>query len=226
MSKLFEDTGKNKRKWGCFVCGRNYDNFADYKDHIGTEHEEGREYITCPACKAPVRDLKLHFKAKHPNRLMPKNSQTRVATWFDFKPGKDGKKRRQTKKPKFRTGFFESKKNGCEIFYRSGLEEKFYNLLEQDNDVIGFCAEPFKVPYFWQGKWHDYVPDLRVNYIDSSTEIWEIKPATQTTYDQNQAKWASMNDHAINMGWNFVVQTEVGLGKLERKISKQQKNRP
>jgi len=31
-----------------------------------------------------------------------------------------------------------------------------------------------------------------------------------------------MNDHALNHGWQFSVQTEVGLGKLRAKIKKQQ----
>jgi len=115
-----------------------------------------------------------------------------------------------------------SHKNKCEIKYRSGMEEEFYNLLETDGDVAAFAAEPFKVPYFWAGKWHNYIPDIRVNFIDGSSEIWEVKPANQTDFDQNKAKWAAMNDHALNLGWKFFVQTEVGLGKLRAKVKRQQ----
>lgn len=221
MGLYFEDSGKvQKRKWQCFVCGKSYDDYPEYKEHILTEHEKGREYLECPDCGAPVRDMPMHYKAKHPKRIMPKNLQTRVAVWRDFKSSGAKKK---TKKPTFRQGTFSSQKSGCDLTYRSGMEEEFYNLLEQDSDVTSFHAEPFKVPYYFKGKWHDYIPDIRVNFIDGSTEIWEVKPATQTgpEYEQNQAKWAAMNDHAQNYGWQFVVQTEVALGKLRKKVARQ-----
>lgn len=218
MSMYFEDAGNKSRVWQCFVCGHTHKTYPEYKDHILNEHEEGREYVKCPDCGAPVRDMRMHYKAKHPKRLMPTGVQTRVAIWHDFKPGGDKKK---TRKPKFRQGVFHSKKANCDFTYRSGMEADFYALLEQDVDVETFFAEPFKVPYFFQNRWHDYIPDLRINYIDGTTEIWEIKPATQLEYEQNQAKWAAMNDHASNMGWQFIVQTEVALGKLKRKLQKQ-----
>lgn len=219
MAKLFQDAGKSgARKWQCFVCGRNYEDFVTYKEHILGNHEEGREFIKCSDCGAPVRDLVMHYKAKHPKRALPNGVQTRVAVWRDFKAGGEKK---ATKKPSFRTGSFSSKKSGCDIHYRSGMECEFYELLEADKDVVAFFGEPFKVPYFFQGQWHDYIPDIRINFIDGSTEIWEIKPANQTAYDQNRAKWASMNDHAANHGWGFVVQTEVGLGKLKTKVKRQ-----
>jgi hypothetical protein len=221
MARTFEDadTGGRavKRKWQCFVCGKNYTDYGEYKEHILAEHEEGREFLSCPQCQAPVRDMKAHWKAKHPQRFFPKGIATRATVWRDFKPG--GKKK--TRKPKVRTGTFISEKNRSEIKYKSGLEEKFLNLLESDRDVASFVYETIKVPYFWAGKWHTYIPDLRVDFIDGSTEVWEIKPADQTDFDQNKAKWASMNDHALNMGWQFYVQTEVALGKLGTKVKRQ-----
>ena len=221
MSRLFEDASKGKgqkRKWQCFVCGKTYDAYAEYKDHIITEHDEGREYISCPSCEAPVRDIKMHFKAKHPQRAMPTGIQFKVGVWHDFKPG--GAKK-QTRKPKFRSGEFVSDKSGCLIPYRSGMEEEFYSLLEQDTDVSKFSAEPYKVPYFWQGEWHNYIPDIRVDFIDGSTEIWEVKPANQTAQKQNQAKWASATNWATSHGWTFTVQTEVAIGKLKTKLKRQ-----
>ena len=220
---MFEDAAsRNVRKYQCFVCGVNHNDLPSMKDHVIAKHEEGREYIKCPYCEYPVRDLSTHIKVKHPKRIMPKNVQTKVAVWRDFKP--NGEKK-ATKAPTFRTGKFSSLKTGCDLTYRSGLECEFYELLEADNDVIGFFAEPFKVPYYYIkdgiGEWHDYIPDLRINFKDGTTEIWEIKPSSQTHYDQNKAKWGAMHDHALNHGWEFIVQTEVGLGQLKKKINKQ-----
>jgi hypothetical protein len=224
MSRLFEDAGtKGARRWQCFVCGKNFGEFLEYKDHIVEIHEEGREFLKCPvdSCGCPVRDLKTHFKCKHPQRVMPRGIQTRVTVWHDFKPAGKGKNKRTTRKPSVRTGEFESKKNGRLIHYRSGLEEEFYSLLEHDSDVAAFNEEVYKVPYYWNGKWHNYIPDLRVDFVDGTVQIWEVKPANQTDYDQNKAKWSAANDWAQNHGWEFIVQTEVGLGKLKNKVKKQ-----
>jgi len=221
MAHHFEDAGKNgKRRWMCFVCGRRHENYEDYKKHIAIEHDEGREYLSCPACEAPVRDMKTHYKVKHKNRALPKGVQMKVAVWKDFSP--TGKKKR-TRKPKFRTGEYESSKMKRLIHYRSGMEEEILGLLDEDKDVSAFYSEPFKIPYFYQGKWHNYIPDFRINFSDATTEVWEIKPASQTDYEVNKAKWASMHEYAQNMGWNFNVITEVGVGKLKSKIRKQKR---
>ena len=131
----------------------------------------------------------------------------------------DGKPK--ARKPKFRTGTFVSQKCQREFLYRSGMEEEFYNLLEEDNDVVSFYAEPFKIPYFWGSEWHQYIPDIRVNFIDGSTQLWEVKPANQTQQEQNKCKWASANNYCENMGWDFIVMTEIGLGKYKTKIKRQ-----
>ena len=220
MSRLFEDAGQaSKRKWQCFVCGKQYKDYEEYKGHILTEHDEGREYISCPACKAPVRDLKAHFRAKHRNRVIPKNMQTKVGVWHDFGPS--GKKKK-TRKPTFHQGEFESRKmNGALYHYRSGFERDIYGLLEQDRDVHAYHAEPYKIPYHHNGKWHNYIPDIRVEFIDGSVEIWEVKPANQTHYDVNKAKFAAAHNYSENLGWKFNVITEVGMGKLKTKINRQ-----
>lgn len=222
MARLFEDAGLEKRIFQCFVCAAVHQTYEEFKEHIVDKHEEGREYLICPDCKAPIRDMKVHYKTKHPQRIMPSNVQTRVAVWFDFKPSKDGKKKKVKKALNFRQGDFESKKSGCMLHYRSGLECEFYECLEADGDVESFFAEPLKIPYFYGNEWHNYIPDIRVNFIDGSTELWEIKPESQTSYEQNKCKWAAANNYCSNIGWGFIVLTEDGLGKLRHKIKKQQ----
>jgi hypothetical protein len=221
MSKSFEDAGnQSKRKWMCFVCGRFNEDYEKYKEHIILEHDESREYIICPVCKAPVRDMKAHFKGKHPARVMPKGLQTRVIVWKDFSPS--GKKKR-TRRPSALRGEFESKKMGRCIKYKSRLECDFIGCLERDSDIKAFHYENIKIPYYFQGAWHNYIPDLLVEFIDSSVQIWEIKPANQLDLDQNKAKWASAHNHAANRGWEFNVQTEDGLLNYQRKVREQKR---
>jgi hypothetical protein len=219
----FSDGGASVRKYQCFVCGVQFKEFDEYEAHIVSDHEEGREYLTCPDCQAPVRTMTDHYRAKHPNRIMPKGIQTRVTIWYDF----NGKGDKKARKPKVREGDFQSHKMGKAIHYRSGYEADVYELLEQDRDVVAYHAEPFKVPYYFinrkgEGKWVNYIPDLKIQFADGRIEIWEIKPATQTGLEQNKAKWTAMNDYALKLGWDFTVITEVGINKLKDKVKSQQ----
>lgn len=215
---MFEEKGKKDvRRWSCFVCGELFPTYDDYKSHIYDKHEEGREWIKCPGCEAPVRDMKAHYKAKHPNRVLPTNVQHTVTVWFDF----DSKGKRKARRPKVRDGTYMSKKMNAPLHYRSGYECEVYELLDDDQDVQAYYVEPFKVPYNFQGEWHDYIPDLKVCFVDGRIEVWEIKPATQTGLDKNKAKWASMDTHANNLGWKFMVLTEVGINKLKTKLKRQ-----
>lgn len=215
MSKLpFEQEDKNARKWQCFVCGRAYPNFDDFKAHILEKHEQGREFVICPLerCGAPVRDVKMHFKAKHPTEKCPGSGQMKAIIWKDFST--TGKKK--TRKPTFRDGSMFSNKNGIEMKYRSGLECEFYELLEAIPSVMKYSVEPFAIPYLFNGEQHKYHPDLIIHFSNGETEVWEIKPASQTSLPINEAKWRSANQFCEARGITFVVQTEVALGKLRK----------
>ena len=109
------------------------------------------------------------------------------------------------------------------MHYRSGLEMNIYECLEKLDEVLSFREEPFKVPYYYideggHGEWKDYIPDLRVNFADGHTEIWEVKPSDQTSLNKNEAKWVAMNEYAKQYAWEFKVVTEIGLNKLKKKV--------
>lgn len=205
------------RNYVCFICGRGYADFDQFKEHIITTHEEGREYVLCPLqrCRAPVRDVKLHFKVKHPTeKEIPKNCQMKAIVWKDF----SGKKSKKKKGPIFREGYMVSVKNGGkEMHYRSGLECQVYECLECLSEVIKYDVEPFEIGYFWEGT-HTYTPDLSILFADGHVEIWEVKPSDQTTLPQNLAKWAAAEQHCEVRGWEFSVITEKGLANLKKKI--------
>lgn len=206
----------NKRKWMCFVCGREFEEYDPYKEHIIESHEEGREYIICPLarCGAPIRDLRLHFKAKHPSeKEVPKVGQMKALVWKDHST-RTGKMKQR--KPKFREGYLVSGKNGGkEMHYRSGYECEVYECLECLPEVIKYDVEPFKVQYTFEGEVHEYNPDLSVLFNDGHIEIWEIKPSNQTSLPRNTAKWSACQQHCEARGWNFIVMTEKGIGKLK-----------
>lgn len=219
MTLPFEIPDRYKRKYQCFVCGCMFEDFDEFKLHILETHEEGREYVLCPLqrCGAPVRDLKTHFKARHPSEKMPKAGQFKALIWTDFKGGKAKRK----KKVNFRKGYYHSTKMNKSMKYDSGYECKIFECLDVLEEVEAFDAQPFKVPYVHQGKTHEYTPDIWVKFKDGHIEIWEVKPANQTMMQKNRDKWDSCVKACRARGWKFEVVTEKGIRILEQQVRSQ-----
>jgi hypothetical protein len=197
------------------VCGINLNDHQEYKAHIINEHEEGRDYVLCPLsrCSFPVRCVRTHYKAHHPKEALPKTKQLKATIWRDFTKSK------KQQKPKFKEGYFESKKNKKILHYRSGYELEVYKALENISSVIEYYVEPIKIGYLFEGKKHTYNPDLVVIFDDNHKEVWEIKPSNQTDLPKNNAKWVACDNYCQMRGWKFVVITERGINKL-KKISR------
>jgi len=218
----------NKKKYWCFICGIEFTDFEEYKSHIKEKHEYGREYLSCPYCDAPVRDMRLHFKVRHPKETMPKSGQMKALIFYDFS-GKNAKKKH--KKPHFEEGFMVSNKNNGQVMhYRSGWELTVYQVLEELNEILAYEVEPSDcvTNYFCPQtkKWRKYYPDLKVRFTDGHTEVWEIKPLNQTdpkTNTTNHAKWNACSEACLNHGIIFEVKTEVGIKKLQRALANQKK---
>lgn len=205
----------NQKIWQCFVCGVQFkEGWIAMKNHIFEEHEEGREYVKCPLarCNAPIRDVKSHFKAKHPRDKIPP-CQMKALIWKDFSTRK---KKKKSKKPNFDQGKFFSEKNGKAISHKSGYEKTVYECLEHINEVVGYQEEPFSVPYFYKGERREYYPDLIVHLADGKKEVWEIKPSNQTHIEQNRAKWDACYNYCLHRGWPFKVKTEKGIEQLKK----------
>jgi hypothetical protein len=196
-----------------------FSEYDEFKCHIIENHEEGREYVLCPLehCRAPIRDVKLHLKVKHPHFNMKSyTGQTKAIVWKDF-----SSKGSKTRKPKFKTGKYESTKTGKILGYRSGLEEKLYRILDQHNDVVSFYSEPFRIDYIHKGQAHKYTPDLIVNFFDGRKQVWEVKPANQTDLELNKNKWKAAEEACKIRGWSFEVFTEQRINKLAKEVRSQ-----
>jgi len=216
MTLPFQILDKNKKKYQCFCCATEFTEFEAFKTHITEEHEEGRDYVLCPLqrCQAPVRCLKTHFKVKHPREKMPPVKQTKAIIWKDMH-GKKLKHRR----PNFIDGDFVSQKmNGKEIHYRSGYERQVYECLEQLPDIVAYDTETLEIPYYLKGERHNYIPDLQIIFADGHIELWEIKPASQTSSPKNTAKRAAAIEYCAIRGWKFQTITEKGIEMLKNRV--------
>ena len=205
---------RNARKWTCFVCAHQYKSFEQYCYHITEEHEEGRDYVVCGVehCKAPVRDLAMHYKAQHKGEQTPPIKQAKAILWRDPNP-RNGKM--DVKKPNFRKGWYVSSKTGKAHYYRSGWEERVYEMLDTMPEVLGFNAEPLQIEYWYDGEMRRYTPDIIILFVDGHRELWEIKPSNQTSLEINECKWAAAKQYCESHGWHFQVITEQTISQMQ-----------
>lgn len=205
----------SQRKFQCFICGTLHDDYPQMKEHIMKDHEEGREWIRCPLahCSCPVRDMRVHFKAKHPSMTIPKNCQLRASIWYD----QTGKSRK--KKFSFAEGNYVSKKNGGEsMHYRSGWELQIYKLLEEMGEINSYRVEPFSITYYFNGKARTYIPDLLINFVDGRQELWECKPANQLGVPQIKAKKAAAEEYCLARGLVYKMITEGVIDRMKQDV--------
>lgn len=201
------------RKFICFVCGVPFEAYEEYRDHIISSHEEGREFVKCPLarCQAPIRDVRLHFKVKHPKESCPASGQMRAIVWNDQRSPK------KKKKPRYAEGFVVSNKNGGkQMHYRSSWEKDVYMCLENIDNVIGYKVESLPVEYYWKGRRKRYFPDLLVEFADGKKEVWEIKPDNQKVLEINKAKWIACESYCEARKWCFRVIAESEIRQLKQ----------
>jgi len=124
------------------------------------------------------------------------------------------------------------------ITYRSGLELKVMNYLDQHPDVISWGSETVVIPYRSpiDNRFHRYFMDFIVHARQAdgtiATTLIEVKPKSQTappvkksrvtrrfltevkTWGVNQAKWNAAGEYCRARGWNFQIMTEKEINGL------------
>lgn len=131
---------------------------------------------------------------------------------------KKAKKRLKRFKKTTKTGFYKSTKMGANLHFRSSWEEKFYKYLDQNQDVVLFYGEPFKIPFLSgiaKKPLKMYMPDLLVRYADGREEIIEIKPESLKNTDTNKRKFEAARKFCEGrQNTSFIVATEIYLKQL------------
>jgi hypothetical protein len=111
--------------------------------------------------------------------------------------------------------------------YRSSWELSMMMFLDNNDNILHWASEPFKIPYKhpFTGKPTIYVPDFFVVYQNkygkTLAEIVEIKPKKQSLIESkvasakdrmvvaiNHAKWAACSSYCKANGFSFRVITE------------------
>jgi len=211
----------------CWVCGEEATNRNELFDHMHQTHEEGVDFVRCPECSTFVKDMIVHYQCTHPGLELPVGVPLRVQSKIIDRADLWRKEQRKKKKRgRFKSGFFDSTKNGKQMHYRSSWEKEVYKILERAFSVKAYKVEPFSIPYTIRGLKKNYWPDIMVKFTDDTVLLIEVKPLSQCpdkdgvceNFEQtkNDAKWQAAETMCSKRGWFFAVWTERAIKQLSR----------
>jgi len=107
-----------------------------------------------------------------------------------------------------KNGFFYSKKQDKEIYYRSSYELFFLMNCENNDHVLKFDTCNFYIDYEFEGRIRKFIPDFLVHYIRGKPIFFEIKPKNLISNKQNKAKFLAAEKYALEKNWYFIVFTQ------------------
>ena len=112
----------------------------------------------------------------------------------------------------FKQGWHESPKTfGDRAYYRSSYELRYYKMLDVDDEVVAYEAEPFSIEYEFLGAVLNYTPDVMVYFNDQRLRLVEIKPKRMLTWDKNVAKIRAAIEYCAECKMEFATITEDNL---------------
>lgn len=91
-------------------------------------------------------------------------------------------------------GHFYSHKTGCLQPYESVLEQLYFYLLECDESVIGYVAQPLTIKYFFEGRFRKYTPDVQLHYgTQEAISYIEVKPSGVAKFWTESGRFAAID---------------------------------
>lgn len=105
-------------------------------------------------------------------------------------------------------GDFPSKKLSRMVEWESPLEHDTFLLIELSPGVVSYQEQPEVITY-WDGEGMcSYVPDVRVNLIDETSLLIEVKPIDELKRPVVKAKYQRIAQHLQEQGEHFLILTE------------------
>ncbi len=116
-------------------------------------------------------------------------------------------------------GAFQTTKGGAWIHTDSTYE---YARLEHLDGIgaiakIGRCSD--RIPYEFAGRKRSYIPDFRIEYVDGSVIVEEVKPSRWVTDPKVRAKVDAASAFYSVLGIVFRVITEGDIGTARLKVA-------
>lgn len=105
----------------------------------------------------------------------------------------------------FEIGAYAGIKNGQRVIHvRSSWERTYAQKLDEDPAVLSWTYESVAIPYIFDGKRRNYVPDFLV-VRDGSTIVVEVKPQSLREKPLNAAKFKAAEQWYQEKGMMFLV---------------------
>jgi len=104
---------------------------------------------------------------------------------------------------KFAKGRHNSQKTGKQHYYRSSWELKLMQEFDTDDDVIMWESEFMRIPFEFNGKCRNYVPDFHV-IRKNCEQLVEVKPMSLRVIPKNVAKRAAVLVLCNLRGWEYL----------------------
>ena len=107
-------------------------------------------------------------------------------------------------------------KNKDSLNYRSSLEKKFIQYLENCDNFEGYLYEAIKIPYIYKGSQRNYIPDFLVKTKNQEYILIEVKPHNQVNLLVNKLKFKATEEYLKrhNKDIKFKIITEKFLDRL------------
>lgn len=107
-------------------------------------------------------------------------------------------------------GSVYSNKCGKIIYCRSLLEMIAIRILENDENVLSYSYEPFRITYCdTYGDSRTYIPDFKVEYKDGKVVIVEVKMEREVQFEINKLKFNAAIDFCKDNNMEFIVWTDM-----------------
>lgn len=112
----------------------------------------------------------------------------------------------------YQSGKYYSKKMNKDFYYRSSYELDYFIILDNNDFILSYTYEELKIPYFYNGEWHNYIPDFVIRFKNDTKEIHEVKPKRMIEYDDNvkiKAKYAKIYCKDNDMIYKFITEDDL-----------------
>ena len=156
------------------------------------------------------RNLSLAGKGKH-KKLLSEEQKENISVGVS-KAIIEGKMKPNSN---YKTGYFFSKINNKEMYYRSSYELETYKLLDDEDAqsiIKSWKTEPFTIPYKKDGITRNHVPDILVEYKSGKKQIINVKPEKRLNERDNILKHQAADKYAEENNMVHSIWTEKELG--------------
>ncbi|WP_281222089.1 TnsA endonuclease N-terminal domain-containing protein [Photobacterium sanguinicancri] len=99
------------------------------------------------------------------------------------------------------------------ITVESALECDACYHFEFEKDIVRFCSQPIRFPYYLNGKQHTYVPDFLVQFDSQEYVLYEIKSSDAVSSTDFRAEWDAKMQAADQLGLELELVKEKDIRK-------------